>query len=575
MSIRDKELQFYNKFLGKSGSVQDLANTFYEYTLAVEDPNFQVQLTQAAPMVTPSATESDGVIYSSAYETNDGYIGTHTGTIWEFATDSAFTNIVLTHDSNTDLLEYSPTVLVANTLYFVRISHKSGLFISADSNIVGFTSPSGFIATPTLTVEGSPSSVPETPILTSSAYIPVGHVETHVSTDWEAYEGATLVWSSYGDTENLKSIEIPRGFLTENTATTFKVRYVSAIFSSAYGEATETTLATFPYEMYLAVNNGTSIKMYGQDVDTFTDISSGIDVIDAPYKRQVTFSPDGNYVAVTQMEENTLVIYNRVLDTFIKLSDVDVMPSFPSAHYYTKSIKFSPNSEFLVVSSNGDDHLYCYKNVAGVWTHIGTPVPALGWVGKSVDVIEINGTTYAVVCDGYAISIYSITATNITLIDSFDTGSTVAGLAATADGSEIYYSNGTTPFVGSVLFDGATISASTLNVIGALSDTSHLELSADGVHLAAINSTVLTVSVRDSGYLHVDVVTSPTTSGINSGLAFNGETGHLAISHTESPYITICSRNGDNYTKLANPVSLPGGTSVDCAFYPRPDEGTI
>ena len=104
------------------------------------------------------------------------------------------------------------------------------------------------IATPTITVEGSPSSVPEDPLLTGSAFTLTQGSDTHLSTDWEVRRTSdnVLVYSSYNDTVNKTSINVPKGNLVVNTSYAFRARYRSSTgFTSSYGSTTATTVAAF------------------------------------------------------------------------------------------------------------------------------------------------------------------------------------------------------------------------------------------------------------------------------------------------------------------------------------------
>nr|DAT08339.1 MAG TPA: methylamine dehydrogenase heavy chain [Caudoviricetes sp.] len=58
----------------------------------------------------------------------------------------------------------------------------------------------------------------------------------------------------------------------------------------------------------------------------------------------------------------------------------------------------------------------------------------------------------------------------------------------------------------------------------------------------------------------------PTRTGV--GCAFSPDNNYLAVSHSDSPYITIYKRSGDTFTKLPNPSALPTGNAYGCAFSP-------
>ena len=58
----------------------------------------------------------------------------------------------------------------------------------------------------------------------------------------------------------------------------------------------------------------------------------------------------------------------------------------------------------------------------------------------------------------------------------------------------------------------------------------------------------------------------PTRTGV--GCAFSPDNNYLAVSHSDSPYITIYKRSGDTFTKLPNPSALPTDNVYGCAFSP-------
>ena len=62
------------------------------------------------------------------------------------------------------------------------------------------------------------------------------------------------------------------------------------------------------------------------------------------------------------------------------------------------------------------------------------------------------------------------------------------------------------------------------------------------------------------------LVVLPTGGGY--GVAFSPDGTHMAVGHATSPYITIYKREGDTFTKLANPSGLPAGEVYGAAFWP-------
>ena len=65
-------------------------------------------------------------------------------------------------------------------------------------------------------------------------------------------------------------------------------------------------------------------------------------------------------------------------------------------------------------------------------------------------------------------------------------------------------------------------------------------------------------------------LSNPSTlpTGQGNGVAFDPTGTYLAVAHVSSPYIAIYKRNGDTFTKLSNPSTLPMGHAYGVAFDP-------
>ena len=85
----------------------------------------------------------------------------------------------------------------------------------------------GTVNVPTLSVEGAPNDVYETPTLTAGAFSNTRDEDTHELTDWEIVPqaGGAAVWQSLNDATNKTTITVPKGRLVAGTAYTARVRY--------------------------------------------------------------------------------------------------------------------------------------------------------------------------------------------------------------------------------------------------------------------------------------------------------------------------------------------------------------
>ena len=133
--------------------------------------------------------------------------------------------------------------------FSVKAKDNAGSYSAGVS--VSVTLKNVFIATPTLTVTGTPTDVPETPTLTTSAFSVSGGIDTHASTDWQVLLAAddSVVWESLADASNLLSVTVPAGNLSVSTAYKFKARHNGTTYgSSAWVEVSGTTKAAFAPE---------------------------------------------------------------------------------------------------------------------------------------------------------------------------------------------------------------------------------------------------------------------------------------------------------------------------------------
>lgn len=171
--------------------------------------------------------------------------------------DTTFATPVFSLNVDADTTLIDPA-LTEDTNFIWRCRDVSEEGIDSDwMTTQSFLTKDYSVNTPTVTVEGGPSSVNQQPLLTLSAYTTSpDQTATYLSTDWEVRRVSdnVLVFSSYGDTINVSSITIPPGVLVTSTEYAFRARYNSTIYgSSAYGSTTATTRATFVQQLFPAL----------------------------------------------------------------------------------------------------------------------------------------------------------------------------------------------------------------------------------------------------------------------------------------------------------------------------------
>jgi hypothetical protein len=104
------------------------------------------------------------------------------------------------------------------------------------------------VQTPVVSVTGSPSSVNETPTVSTGAFAAIGAADTHQSTTWRVrrVSDGVVVFASVADAVNKLSITVPSGNLAVSTAYAFEAIHIGATLgASATGSATANTAATF------------------------------------------------------------------------------------------------------------------------------------------------------------------------------------------------------------------------------------------------------------------------------------------------------------------------------------------
>jgi hypothetical protein len=120
----------------------------------------------------------------------------------------------------------------------------------AESNWSGvsvFSTGDVTVGTPTLSVEGSPTDVPESPLLETSAFSVIGGSDTHLNTDWQILnDQLVVVWESLADSANKLSVTVDAGVLQESTTYTFRARHRGTTYGvGAWVSVVATTKAMF------------------------------------------------------------------------------------------------------------------------------------------------------------------------------------------------------------------------------------------------------------------------------------------------------------------------------------------
>lgn len=147
----------------------------------------------------------------------------HANSDWQIATDAEFNQVVwesLNDSENLASITISDALPINTSLHARHRQTGQQLGTTAWQS-VAFTTVDQYIIRPTITspADGE-TDVPEQPIIETSVFetYPAG-VDTHRATSWWVYDADdNVLWESLEDTQNLNSIAIPSGVLSEGGA---------------------------------------------------------------------------------------------------------------------------------------------------------------------------------------------------------------------------------------------------------------------------------------------------------------------------------------------------------------------
>lgn len=254
------------------------------------------------------------VLECTPFDTSSNVITSHLSTDWEISSTQNFSNIVFQALDSSSKLSIVASNLQANTQYFARVRHKSVDFVSDWGMGVSYTTTAAGINTPTLTISGGTTDVIETPTFTGSAFAVTNDTDTHVSTTWEIYQGATLIWSSVADTSNKTSITVPSGELLANNTYEAKITYIGSKYTSATSSVSFSTLSSFIDTPVLSgPSSANELAVINITIDNY-DVTNTyvISVTDGSYLR-TTNTISWTLPAVVSDTESTMTVYASVM----------------------------------------------------------------------------------------------------------------------------------------------------------------------------------------------------------------------------------------------------------------------
>ena len=220
------------------------------------------------PTITSPTTGVTGTalaitVTGSTYRSLYGY--TQADAQIQIAELSDFVSTTIDTITGTAVTYFNITGLDVNTLYYCRIRYQdSAERWSEWSSTISFTTANIYIDTPVNTSPASlETAIGETPTLASDAFECINGSDTHLSSDWEIYSEVgltTLIWSSYDDTTNKTTADVPAGELSaSSTDYWWRCRHTG----TTYGDGAWSTATKFTTKDMFALIYGIAMVSSG------------------------------------------------------------------------------------------------------------------------------------------------------------------------------------------------------------------------------------------------------------------------------------------------------------------------
>ena len=194
---------------------------------------------------------------ASEFSVTQGQIDNHIKTDWWIEQATTRSNVHIWESLNdtsnlTSITTPEIEALQPSTKYVMCCVYYGERFGASPVSMKEFTTSDDFgkVNQPTLSVEGGPSDVYETPTLTATAFSNTRDPDTHISTDWKIVlasdAGAEAVWGSTSDVANLTTITVPKGKLQTGTSYIAMVRYRGQLYGvSEWAQYQFSTVSVF------------------------------------------------------------------------------------------------------------------------------------------------------------------------------------------------------------------------------------------------------------------------------------------------------------------------------------------
>lgn len=192
------------------------------------------------------------------------------------AGNSDFSVIYDSYEGSSNLLSWTPNIGLPLTDVYVKCIQGSDGHRSVESDTVMFTTPNIFVQTPTITIDGEPDEVAETPTITLSDFEVYNGTDIHESSSYKITKlsDGTLMHQSLSDETNLLTYTVPAGLLETGTDYVFEAWQTG----ETYGNSTAVSKNITTKETFKVVFG----RIWNVTADTYKRYKYGMPTLSAP-----------------------------------------------------------------------------------------------------------------------------------------------------------------------------------------------------------------------------------------------------------------------------------------------------
>lgn len=392
--------------------------------------------------------------------------------------------------------------------------------------------------------------------------------DEHVATSWDILDGTTVVWSSYDDSVNLTSIEVPLSTIVAGRVYTGRVSYKGASFGWS---ARHTTPIMVSFEWDNKVVAVAKSDVTGQQTYSATIFSErAFSLLVTPPKGYpaaftgsghcTAFTPNGKMLLIGHSDLPYLSAYVRQRDAYVRINGVTPQGA-------VVGITCGSN-DLIAYTTKTAPYIGLVKVVGDQLTNISTDVVLAG-VGAGI----------AFSPDGKWLAVASLTSPQLSIFAVQDDGIQKVGDSGTTitvghnpravefnhDGSRVTVATTSVTYTFSVS-DTGSLTRLTTGVISRAAATD-IDFNRLGTHAVAAfqNSNRFEVYPVTNGALGTGVLlTSSPTSGQGVACRFSPDSQTLVVAFDTAPYVRMYKLYEGQYIPAISPTVSPTSGAYSC-----------